>query len=101
MMNIIPLDMSIICNAFCCARVPGQEIDKIDKYKESRHVVVASNGHFYSLNVIQPNGKSTSSELSPPIRGGADLQRSNPCHKALVLEICWSLCVLSFNRSTC
>lgn len=94
MMNIIPLDMSIICNAFCCARVPGQEIDKIDKYKESRHVVVASNGHFYSLNVIQPNGKSTSSELSPPIRGGADLQRSNPCHSTGIGNLLVTLCSL-------
>lgn len=94
MMSIIPLDMSIICNAFCCARVPGQEIDKIDKYKESRHVVVASNGHFYSLNVIQPNGKRTIS--SNKRRGGDDLQRKSMSQHWYWKSACQliSICIL-------
>lgn len=94
MMSIIPLDMSIICNAFCCARVPGQEIDKIVKYKESRHVVVASNGHFYSLNVIQPNGKRTIS--SHKRRGGDDLQRKSMSQHWYWKSACQliSICIL-------
>ena len=58
MMNIIPLDMSIICNAFCKARLPGHEIDRIVDYKDSSHVVISCNGHFYSVRVIGTDGKS-------------------------------------------
>ena len=60
-MNIIPLDMSIICNAFCKARLPGHDIDRIADYKNSSHVVIASNGHFYSIRVIGTDGTCVAS----------------------------------------
>lgn len=52
-----PLDMSQYRNLFSTSRIPFQGRDKLMKYTNSRHVLIISNGNYYTLPVISKDGK--------------------------------------------
>lgn len=52
-----PLDMSQFDGLFGATRIPQLDKDRIFRDPKSKHVVVQKNGHFYTFNVLDANGK--------------------------------------------
>ncbi len=52
-----PLCMSQFKTLLGTARIPGLEQDTLTTYKESRHVVIISNGHYFSLSPIKEDNQ--------------------------------------------
>ena len=58
MLNAFPLDMVQYKKLFNSTRIPRPEKDELATY-HGNHIVVMNRGHFYAIDVIQPNGKSS------------------------------------------
>lgn len=57
LVKAFPLDMSQYERLFHSTRVPRKGTDElIVSGSQHRHLVVMRNGHFYSVDVVQPNG---------------------------------------------
>lgn len=49
--------MSQFDGLFGATRIPQLDKDRIFRDPKSKHVVVQKNGHFYTFNVLDANGK--------------------------------------------
>ena len=57
LVKAFPLDMSQYQKLFGSTRVPCKGQDQLVSHDNARHVVVMRNGHFYTLEALQPNGE--------------------------------------------
>ncbi|MGH3065287.1 MAG: choline/carnitine O-acyltransferase [Gaiellaceae bacterium] len=52
-----PRCMSDYSRVLCSTRIPGASRDRLERHPEGRHVVVARNCRFFSLDVLDENGR--------------------------------------------
>ena len=55
-MQVFPLDMSQFANLFQSTRIPMPERDMIQRFPESRHILIMHRGRFYTFDVLDQNG---------------------------------------------
>eukprot|EP00735_Rhodelphis_limneticus_P008741 TRINITY_DN2230_c0_g1::TRINITY_DN2230_c0_g1_i1::g.6687::m.6687 TRINITY_DN2230_c0_g1::TRINITY_DN2230_c0_g1_i1::g.6687 ORF type:complete len:666 (-),score=253.86,sp/Q5U3U3/CPT2_DANRE/41.77/0.0,Carn_acyltransf/PF00755.15/1.6e-155 TRINITY_DN2230_c0_g1_i1:260-2257(-) len=53
---VFPLDMSQYKNLFASTRVPKHDCDELRAFPEARHVCVMYKGHFFTFDVVRPDG---------------------------------------------
>ncbi|KAK3093524.1 hypothetical protein FSP39_016746 [Pinctada imbricata] len=53
--EMIPLSMEGYRRQFCTTRLPGEHIDSLRTYEESKHVVIYRNGVYYKLDMYAPD----------------------------------------------
>nr|XP_026694536.1 carnitine O-palmitoyltransferase 2, mitochondrial [Ciona intestinalis] len=56
MSQAYPLDMSQFKNLFSSTRIPQTGKDVLETYKDSRHIIVIRNGHFYKVTALNTDG---------------------------------------------
>ena len=60
-LKVFPLDMSQFENLLQSTRIPTHERDVIQKFKDSKHIVVLHKGCFYAFDVFDKDG-----DILPP-----------------------------------
>ncbi|VDK38130.1 unnamed protein product [Taenia asiatica] len=60
--KVFPLDMSHYKHMFHSTRIPDFGIDRLETYPEARHIVVLSQGEFYTFNAFDDQNKMISAE---------------------------------------
>ncbi|KAL5962138.1 Carnitine O-palmitoyltransferase 2 mitochondrial, partial [Taenia solium] len=60
--KVFPLDMSHYKHMFHSTRIPDFDIDRLESYPEARHIVVLSQGEFYTFNAFDDQNKMISAE---------------------------------------
>ena len=55
-MQVFPLDMSQFPHLFQSTRIPMPDRDEIQRFPESRHILILHRGRFYTFDVLDQNG---------------------------------------------
>ena len=55
-MQVYPLDMSQFINLFQSTRIPMPDKDVIQRFPDSKHILIIHQGRFFTFDILDKNG---------------------------------------------